>query len=292
MRRMLVFCVTTGLLWFFAPAAGNAQTSLADAYRGPANRLIDAALADSAAYDRLTELVDRFGHRFSGSLSLERALDWILEEMEADGLDNVRGEPVMVPHWVRGKESLQMMAPVARDLPMLGLGGSIATPPAGLRAEVMVVGSFEELEERAPEARGRIVLFNVPFTTYGETRPIRSDGAVAAARAGAVASLIRSVTPYSQQTPHTGALSYQDGVRRIPHAAITVEDAERIQRIVDRGERVELHLYMSAETLPDAPSRNVMAEIEGSELPGQVVVLGGHIDSWDVGQGAMDDGGG
>ncbi len=289
---MLVFCVTTGLLWFFAPAAGNAQTSLADAYRGPANRLIDAALADSAAYDRLTELVDRFGHRFSGSLSLERALDWILEEMEADGLDNVRGEPVMVPHWVRGKESLQMMAPVARDLPMLGLGGSIATPPAGLRAEVMVVGSFEELEERAPEARGRIVLFNVPFTTYGETRPIRSDGAVAAARAGAVASLIRSVTPYSQQTPHTGALSYQDGVRRIPHAAITVEDAERIQRIVDRGERVELHLYMSAETLPDAPSRNVMAEIEGSELPGQVVVLGGHIDSWDVGQGAMDDGGG
>ena len=240
MRRVLVFCVTMALLWFFAPTAGHAQTGLADAYRGAANRLIDAALADSAAYDRLTELVDRFGHRFSGSLSLERALDWILEEMEADGLDNVRGEPVMVPHWVRGKESLRMMAPVARDLPMLGLGGSIATPPAGIRAEVMVVGSFEELEERAPEARGRIVLFNVPFTTYGETRPIRSDGAVAAAQAGAVASLIRSVTPYSQQTPPTGAMSYQDGVRRIPHVAITVEDAERIQRIVDRGERVEL----------------------------------------------------
>ena len=292
MRGMLVFCVTTGFLCSFAPAAGHAQTDLTDAYRGVANQLIDAALADSAAYYRLTELVDRFGHRFSGSLSLERALDWILEEMEADGLDNVRSEPVMVPHWVRGKESLQMIAPVARDLPMLGLGGSIATPPAGIRAEVMVVGSFEELEERASEARGRIVLFNVPFTTYGATRPIRSNGAVAAALAGAVASLIRSVTPYSQQTPHTGAMGYQEGVPRIPHAAITVEDSEWIQRIVDRGERVELHLYMSAETFPDAPSRNVMAEIEGSELPAEVVVLGGHIDSWDVGQGAMDDGGG
>ena len=292
MRKASVACATIGLLWSVSPAAMHAQAGLADTYRDAANGLIEAALADSAAYGRLTELVDRFGHRFSGSVSLERALDWILEEMEADGLDHIRAESVMVPRWVRGEESLQMLVPVARDLPMLGLGGSIATPPAGIRAEVMVVGSFDELAERASEARGRIVLFNVPFTTYGETRPIRSNGAVAAAQAGAVASLIRSVTPYSQQTPHTGAMSYQDGVRRIPHAAISVEDAGWIQRMVDRGERVELHLFMSAETLPDAPSRNVMAEIEGSELPDEVVVFGGHIDSWDVGQGAMDDGGG
>ncbi len=269
-----------------------AAQNLADSYRSDANRLIEAALSDSAAYDRLTDLVDRFGHRHSGSVSLERALDWILEEMEADGLDNVHGEGVLVPHWVRGEESLDMIRPIARALPMLGLGGSIATPPGGIRAEVLVVGSFEELVDRSDEAKGRIVLFNVPFTTYGETVQYRSRGAIAASRAGAVASLIRSVTPYSQQTPHTGAMSYQNGVERIPHAAITVEDAEWIQRMSDRGERVEVHLQMNARTLPDVPSRNVVAEIIGSEFPDEVVVLGGHIDSWDVGQGAMDDGGG
>ena len=269
-----------------------AAQNLADSYRSDANRLIEAALSDSAAYDRLTDLVDRFGHRHSGSVSLERALDWILEEMEADGLDNVHGEGVLVPHWVRGEESLEMIRPIARELPMLGLGGSIATPPGGIRAEVLVVGSFEELADRSDEAKGRIVLFNVPFTTYGETVQYRSRGAIAASRAGAVASIIRSVTPYSQQTPHTGAMSYQNGVERIPHAAITVEDAEWIQRMSDRGERVEVHLQMNARTLPDVPSRNVVAEIIGSEFPDEVVVLGGHIDSWDVGQGAMDDGGG
>jgi len=154
------------------------------------------------------------------------------------------------------------------------------------------VNSFEELEERADDAQGRIVLFNVPFTTYGQTVQYRSRGAVAAAQAGAVASLIRSVTPYSQQTPHTGNSSYEDGVPRIPHAAITVEDADLLQRMQERGERIEVHLRMEAQTFPDVPGRNVMAEIRGREFPDEVVVFGGHIDSWDVGQGAMDDAGG
>jgi carboxypeptidase Q len=175
---------------------------------------------------------------------------------------------------------------------MLGLGGSVGTPPGGIRGEVVVVGSFEELERRADEARGRIVLFDAPFTSYGETVQYRSGGAVAAARAGAVASLIRSVGPYGMQTPHTGGMAYEDGVPRIPHAAITLEDAELIRRLTDRGRRVEVHLRMEAKTLPDVPSRNVVAELVGRERPDEVVVLGGHIDSWDVGQGAMDDGGG
>ena len=274
-----------------APAA-HARQDVADQYRDVANRLIDAATANHDAYARVTELVERFGPRVSGSVALERAIDWMLVEMERDGLDNPRGDPVMVPHWVRGEESLEMILPWPRDLPMLGLGGSIATPPGGILAEVLVVGSFAELEERADEAGGRIVLFDVPFTTYGETVQYRSNGAVAAARVGAAASLIRSVTPYSQQTPHTGNSRYEEGVPRIPHAAITVEDAEMLHRMQDRGERVELLLKMEARTLPDAPSRNVMAEIVGSEYPNEVVVLGGHIDSWDVGQGAMDDAGG
>ena len=287
-----IACTAAALLLAAPLSPAAAQTDIAREYRAPADLLIDAALRDSAAFDRLAVLVDRFGHRLSGSESLERALDWILEEMRSDGLENVRGEPVMVPHWVRGAESAHLVAPRARELPMLGLGGSIATPAGGIEAEVLVVGSFEELSRRAADARGRIVLFDVPFTTYGETVQYRTGGAVAAARAGAVASLLRSVGPYSMQTPHTGTMSYEDGVPRIPAAAITVEDAMMLRRMQERGERIVVRLSMSAETLPDAESRNVIAEIRGRELPDEVVVIGGHIDSWDVGQGAMDDAGG
>ncbi len=271
----------------------GAQTSaVAQQYRDVADRIIDAALSDSGAYRRLAVLTDRFGPRFSGTDNLERAIDWILDQMRTDGLESVRGEPVMVPRWVRGEESAELLEPRRRRLPMLGLGGSIGTPAQGIMAPVLVVQSFDDLSRRAAEARGKIVLFNVPFTNYGETVRYRGAGAVAAARAGAVASLIRSVTPYSQQTPHTGGMSYNDSVPRIPHAAITVEDAAMLQRMQDRGERIVVRLSMSAQTLPDAPSRNVVAELRGSQQPNQVVVLGGHIDSWDVGQGAMDDGGG
>lgn len=291
MPGRLVLSIVLLVTAFPAPRAARGQ-DLAERYRADADRLVDAALEDPSGWDRLTTLVDRFGHRFSGSVELENALDWILEEMEADGLAEVRGETVMVPHWVRGEESARLVSPRERDLPMLGLGGSVGTPRGGIRAEVLVVESFEELERRADEARGRIVLFDVPFTGYGRTVQYRTQGAVAAARAGAVASLVRSVTPYSMQTPHTGGMSYAEGVTRIPHAAITVEDARLLHRLQDAGERVEVELHMEAQTFPDVPSRNVMAEIRGSELPDEVVVLGGHIDSWDVGQGAMDDAGG
>ncbi len=288
--RPLIWTTLTAL-WLTPPLA--AQTpSIAERYGQVADRIINAALSDSAAYDRLAVLTDRFGPRLSGTEPLERAIDWILDQMRKDGLDNVHGEPVMVPRWVRGEESAELLEPRRRTLPMLGLGGSIATPAQGITAPVLVVRDFDDLAARAAEARGKIVLFNVPFTNYGETVRYRSGGAVAAARAGAVASLIRSVTPYSQQTPHTGGMSYNDSVPKIPHAAITLEDAAMLQRMQDRGERPVVRLRMSARTLPDAPSRNVVAELKGSEKPEEVVVLGGHLDSWDVGQGAMDDGGG
>jgi carboxypeptidase Q len=274
------------------PTAALGQGTLEQRYRASADRLIDAALADSAAYRRLAELVDRFGHRLSGSTSLERAIDWILLEMQRDRLDNVRGEPVMVPHWVRGEESVELVEPRVAKLPMLGLGGSVGTPPEGILAAVLVVSSFDELQIRAGEAYGKIVLFDVPFTSYGQTVAYRTTGAVAAARVGAVASLIRSVASNSMRTPHTGSMRYDSVVPRIPHAAITVEDAAMLHRMQDRGERIVVRLRMSAQTLADAESRNVIAEIRGSERPEEVVVLGGHIDSWDVGQGAMDDAGG
>jgi carboxypeptidase Q len=266
--------------------------SIARDYRAAADSLIRAATRDSAAYLRLGELVDRFGHRLAGSPSLEAAIDWILAEMRKDGLSNVQGEPVMVTNWVRGQESVDLVTPRRAPLRMLGLGGSVGTPAEGITARVLVVSSFDELDRRRAEARGRIVLFDAPFTDYGETRRYRTDGAVAAARAGAVASLIRSIAPFSIRSPHTGRVSYEQEVPKLPAAALSNEDAMMLHRMQDRGDSVVVTLKMQARQLPDAQSRNVVAEVVGRVEPEEVVVLGGHIDSWDVGQGAMDDGGG
>lgn len=232
-------------------------------YEAAAQRIIEAAQADSSAFERLAYLVDTFGPRLSGTPQLEQAIDWVLATMQQDGLENVRGDPVMVPRWVRGREVLELRHPYPQKLAVLGLGGSVATSPEGIEAEVLVVRSFDELEARRDEARGRIVVFNVPFTTYGETVRYRVLGAIAAARAGAAASLVRSVTPHSLYTPHTGSIRYEEGVPRIPHAALTVEDAELLQRLQDRGQQPRLWLYLEAQTLPDVPSRNVVAELVG-----------------------------
>ncbi len=286
----------TGALWSpsaaYAQATSASESSIATNYRATADRIIDAALNDSAAFDRLGDMVDRFGSRFSGSPSLEAAIDWVLAGMKADGFENVRGEPVMVPHWVRGAESAEMVSPRRYGLHILGLGGSIGTPSKGITAPVLVVASFDELTQRAAEAKGKIVLFDAPFTSYRETVKYRVLGAVEAARAGAVASLIRSVASFSISSPHTGTSRYDPSVPRIPHAALSAEDAALLHRLQLRGEHPVVRLTMGAQTLPDAPSRNVVAELVGRETPDEVVVLGGHIDSWDVGQGAMDDGGG
>jgi carboxypeptidase Q len=261
-------------------------------YREPAARLIKESLSSNAAWNRLAELTDTFGPRLSGSENLERAIEWAVAEMKEDGLDNVRAEPTMVPHWVRGRESAEILAPVRSPLVMAGLGNSIGTPPDGIEAELVVVKNWGDLEAYAAQVKGRIVLFNVPFTNYGETVQYRSDGASRAARLGAKAMLLRSVGPAGLRTPHTGALRYAEDAAQIPAAAITVEDAERLQRLQDRGLRVSVRLQMEAKFLPDAPSANVVGEIRGSEHPEEVVVMGGHYDSWDLGTGATDDGGG
>lgn len=276
-----------------APLAAQPASAIPDQYREVANRIIAAAVADSSgAWDRIAELTDRFGHRLSGSQALEDAISWTAERMTADGLANVRREPVMVPHWVRGEESLELVAPRRQPLPMLGLGGSIATPPEGITGDVMVVSSFEELEARASEARGKIVLYDAEWRSYGYNGAFRRLGAIAAAKAGAIASLARSAGPYGMRTPHTGSMSYEEGVTKIPHASVTEEDAKMMRRMIDRGQPVRVTLRMNAQTLPDAQSHNVMGELRGREKPDEIVVMGGHIDSWDVGQGAMDDAGG
>ena len=254
--------------------------------------IINAAMNDSTAYERLAYLCDTFGPRLSGSSNLEKALDWIISEMRSDGLKMPRGERVQVPTWIRGNESLNLILPFKKSMAMLGLGGSIATPKGGIKAEVVVVNSFDELDETKSNVRGKIVLFNVPFTTYGETVQYRYKGASSAARYGALASLIRSVGSWSMNTPHTGAMTYDRDQPKIPHAAITMEDAMMLGRLQGRGEKIVLHLRMEARSVADRWSRNVIAELPGSEFPEEIVVLGGHIDSWDVGQGAHDDAGG
>lgn len=284
--------LATALAQSSGPSAG-APPSIAVVYSAAAERLVGAALTDDTAYRRLAYLSDRIGNRLSGSPKLDVAIAWALAEMEKDGLDGVHKEKVMVPHWVRGEESCVLLEPIERKLAMLGLGGSVGTPPEGIEGDVVVVRDFDELDKLgADRVRDRIVLYNVPFTKYGDTVAYRVSGPSRAATLGARASLVRSVGPVSLKTPHTGSLHYDDAQPRIPAAAITIEDAETLARMQARGERVRVRLKMQASMQPDVESANVVAEVRGREHPEEVVVLGGHLDSWDVGTGSSDDGGG
>ncbi|KAI4871288.1 hypothetical protein NFI96_019810 [Prochilodus magdalenae] len=264
-------------------------------YADIAQKIIDLAVygkAQNRSYERLAAFTDTIGHRVSGSKNLDLAIKYMYNALKQDGLENVHLEPVKVPHWVRGEESAVMLLPRNHTMSILGLGSSVGTPKEGIEAEVLVVESFDELKRRSKEAKGKIVVYNQPFVSYGETVEYRASGASEAAKVGAVASLIRSIAPFSINSPHTGWQWYQPGVPQIPTACITIEDAQMMARMASRGIRIMLRLTMEAKNLPDADSFNTVAEIRGSEHPEQVVLLSGHLDSWDVGQGAMDDGGG
>jgi hypothetical protein len=277
---------TLGLLMLVLtlPRLSFAQTedSLTDAYRDVAGRIIGAALTDVEGWEKLVYLTTEIGHRLSGSLQLEQAIDWAHKGMQSEGLDNPRLQTVKVPHWVRGSEYAEVVAPLSKPLSILGLGGSVATPKEGTTAPVLVVGSFDELESLGrEEVEGKIVVYAVAWEGYGRTVRYRGAGASQAAKLGAVAALVRSATGRSLNS---------QGIPEIPTAAVTVEDAAWMRRMVEAGHEVRVKLYMEAKTLPDADSANVMVEITGSERPEEVVVMGGHYDSWDVGQGAHDDG--
>ena len=281
-------------LLFLAASSGFAQDASADLterYRATAGKLIQAALADTEGYDRLAYLCYRIGNRLSGSASLEKAIAWSVEQMKAAGLSNVRVIPTKVPHWVRGAESGRILTPLERPLHMLGLGMSIGTPPGGITADAVAVSSFDDLAKLGRDkVQGKIVVYNYAFQGYGSGRNYRQSGASRAAALGAVAALVRSATPLAMQAPHTGAMDYDQAQPKIPAAAISPEDSLMIGRLYSEGVPVKIHLEMGAQLLPDADSGDVIGEIPGSEHPEEVVVIGGHIDSWDVGQGAQDDG--
>ena len=243
-----------------------------DPYREPAARLVGEALSGSFAWERLAELGDTFGHRLSGSQSLEDAIQWAVQQMKKDGLENVHTEPVKVPHWVRGQESAEIVAPRRHALVMLGLGNSVGTPAEGVEGEVLVVRSYEELDAAADRGRSRdgSCSSTSPFTNYGETVQFRGSGPSRAAARGAVAALVRVRRPAgAAHAAHRRAAATSEGVPQIPAAAITTEDADRLQRMQDRGTRVRVRLKMEARFLPDADSFNVVGEIRGRETTGR-----------------------
>ena len=298
-RLLLVGCLLAGVpTWAEAESTvGKERKTLAERYRTAADRIIHATLDGNNAFEKMEELCDDIGHRLSGSKQLEQAVEWAVETMKRDGLVNVHTEPVLVTHWVRGKESAVMTKPQVYELSMLGLGGSVATPREGITAPVAVVADEAELEALGTRANGKIILFNNPMppytkehgAQYGTAVRFRSNGARLAAAQGAMACLVRSVTANSLRTPHTGGMRYGDAKVKIPAAAISIEDAAMIARLYARGVPVELTLKMEAKTLDPALSANVIGELRGSIRPEEIVVIGGHLDSWDVGQGAHDD---
>ncbi len=283
------------LLLIISFSAANLKGAVPDTayflnnYSKLADRIIAEIMKDSSAWDRLAYMCDVFGPRLSGSEGLEKSIEWVYEKMKKDGLENVRKEEVMVPYWKRGKEHCRLVSPRIEEFPVLGLGGSVSTPPEGITAPVLVVNSFEDLDNRSDEAKGKIVVFNYEYEHYGQAVQYRVWGADAASKYGAAASLIKSVSPEGFKLPHTGMMRYSDTLKKIPHAAISHEDCRLLQRLQDYGQNPEVTLYMGAETLPDVLSYNVICELRGTEKPEEIVALGGHFDCWDTGSGAHDD---
>jgi Zn-dependent M28 family amino/carboxypeptidase len=285
-----------------APTAPAAEPSpaLFAKVAAAAERIAEVSDRDvTVPWERLAELADGIGNRITGSRALERALAWAAGHMRGDGLDDVRLEPVAVPHWVRGEERARITRPVERPIALLGLGGTVGTHGI-VRAPLVAFDDLDALRATTVKLDGKIAVVNHRMPPFDEARDdpgylqgmqARLHAASEAAKHGARAVLVRSVTAVSLRTPHTGALQYDDGVPKIPAAAVSIEDAELLVRLARRGP-VEIELSLGARTLPDARSANAIGELRGRELPDEVVLLGAHIDTWDVGQGASDDGAG
>jgi len=264
--------------------------------------IVDAALQTNDTWEVLSYLTDVIGPRLSGSPGAEAAVEWTTETMRSWGLD-VRQQPVMVPVWVRGEETATLVSHGNRKVHVTALGRSIATPPEGIEAEVIEAGSLDDLKALGEKVKGKIVLVNEEmdpvlvsqnrsFEAYSLAVRQRGGGASIAASQGALACVVRSVTTHSLRTPHTGSLRYDKDMPQVPGGAVSTEDADLIHRLLARGETVRMRLVLTPQILPDKMSANVIAEIPGWEKPEEIVVVGGHLDSWDLGTGAIDNGAG
>jgi len=261
-------------------------------YSEIADKIIIYSEKDSSSWQSLSYLCDVFGSRLSGSNSLNNAIDWIYQEMKKQGFQNVKKEEVMVPHWVQHNSTANLIYPYKKKIDVLALGGSVPTKNGILSAPVFVVNNFDDLENHKNNVKGKIVVYDFPFESYGKKFQYRWSGADKASKYGAVASLIRSLTPDISQIPHTGVMGYTDSVPRIPGGAISPQDAYLLGRLQKWGITPVIDLNFDTQTFEDTISYNVMGEIIGSEYQNDIVALGGHTDSWDVGLGAHDNGGG
>ncbi|HUP49577.1 MAG TPA: M20/M25/M40 family metallo-hydrolase [Thermoanaerobaculia bacterium] len=293
---MITKAPVLGLAVFFVATAGAFAQ---DRFHADADRIIAETLANSQSYALTAHLADKIGPRLSGSRGAELAVQWATSKFRQWGIA-VRNEKVIVPRWVRGGERASLVSHNNQRIILTALGGSVATSPSGITADVVEVKSFEELQRLGRKAiAGRIVLYTAAmdmslveagnaFEAYSKAVAFRSSGADRAAEYGAVAALNRSPGSIVHRTPHTGALRYGGKQKPIPAAAVSAEDSMLIQRLLARGERVRMHLVLTPRTLPDVESANVVAEIRGREKPEEIVLIGGHLDSWDLGTGAID----
>lgn len=266
-------------------------------------RIYSETLGQGKSYEWLRHLTKQIGPRLSGSAGAQKAVDWTRQLMEQQGFDRVFVQEVMVPHWVRGakEEAYFQTGRQKVTVPIAALGGSVATGPKGVQAGVVEVKSFPELRALGTaNVKGKIVFFNRPmdptkintFDAYGGAVDQRANGATEAAKLGAVGAIVRSMTNVRDDNPHTGGTRYGTGVPLIPTAAISTNGADRLSQALQADPSLTFYFKQNCETLPDAKSYNVVGELKGTEKPDEIIVVGGHLDSWDLSEGAHDDGSG
>lgn len=279
--------------------AQDSELGLSEGSVDHAVMLRDTAMNGSMAYAIVESLTTEVGPRLAGSDAEARARDWAVAKLDELGFENVRVEPFTIPGWARGAESAQLLAPFPQPLMLTTLGGSVATPAEGLEADIAVFPTLTALEAAAPGSLdGKIAFVSHAMqktqdgSSYGFHGRLRRSGASIAASKGALAILIRSIGTDSHRMPHTGSMRYDADVQKIPAAAISNPDADQLERIHGRGETMRVRLNLQPKFLGDTASGNVIVDIRGTEAPDEVVIIGGHLDSWDLGTGAIDDGAG
>ncbi len=295
--------IAPGFLAIFLCLNANAQSLPSDSakYNPIIRGFIEHGMRTTPSYDFLRDLVRVAPHRLSGSRGAASAVAWLTQTMKKLKFESVHQESIMVPHWVRGKtERAEILGTHRYQLAVCALGKSIATPKDGITAEVVEVYSLEEAHALGEKGRGKIVFYNRPmdasklntFDAYEGAVDQRGGGAIEAAKIGARAVLVRSMTMKRDRVPHTGVMGYVDSVARIPAAAVSLVDADTLSARLHRNPRLKVRLTLQCQTLPDAPSANVLGQITGSEYPNEIVLVSGHLDCWDKGEGAVDDGSG
>jgi hypothetical protein len=295
-----IFCFLVAVV---ALAANAGATIAADAL--PSGSLVAAAsglgqraLSDPAAFNFVESLTTEIGQRLAGTEAHRRAVEWAEARLKAAGFENVHSEPFTFPAWVRGAESAEIVGTVPQHLAVTALGGSVATGAGGVEAEISLFRTYDDLLAAAPGSlNGKIAVVTQRMVRaqdgsgYGAANQIRRRGPSEAAKRGAVAYLLRSLGTDNHRLPHTGALDYEDGAPQIPAAALAIPDADQLERLAALGP-VKIRLLLTPTVRENAPSWNVVGEIKGGERPDEIVLIGGHLDSWDLGTGATDDGAG